>query len=68
MNNLFAGVIASLMEKKNSASKMSLNEEKEEERTQTVTSPEPSWVSMKSSRSITQPPFLNNGPETSNLR
>ncbi|XP_048050987.1 NLR family CARD domain-containing protein 3-like [Megalobrama amblycephala] len=46
---------------------MSLCEETEEGRTQNVTPIEPSCLSMKSDRSITQPPGLSNGPETSNL-
>uniref|UniRef100_A0A8C2DJN9 NACHT, LRR and PYD domains-containing protein 12-like n=1 Tax=Cyprinus carpio TaxID=7962 RepID=A0A8C2DJN9_CYPCA len=57
------------MKKKSSAaSKMSLHEEKEEGRTQTVTSPEPSQVSMRSERSLTQPPNLSDGAVTSDPR
>ncbi|XP_059409073.1 NACHT, LRR and PYD domains-containing protein 12-like [Carassius carassius] len=57
------------MKKKSSAaSEMSFCKEKEDGRTQTVTSPEPSQVSMRSERSLTQPPNLSDGAVTSDPR
>ncbi|XP_067259378.1 NLR family CARD domain-containing protein 3-like isoform X1 [Chanodichthys erythropterus] len=51
--------------KKRAASKMSLSVEREEKG---ATSPEPSCVSMKSNRSIIEPPELSGGAVTSDLR
>ncbi|XP_077053649.1 tripartite motif-containing protein 14-like isoform X2 [Siphateles boraxobius] len=46
---------------------MSLHKEREEKRTQGTESVEPSCVSMKSNRSITQPPEVSDGAVTSDL-